>query len=583
MQNSMTRTVTIDQSRADDAARTVAATLSTEYAVSRHHGDEILLHEPDAVDLSRSPLPLVVSHDTNALPIGLVDQIRIEDRKLKGQIRFGESERAREIWKDVQAGVLRNLSIGYTIDETETDGDDFIAIRWTPYEVSAVSIGADPDAGIGRKLETKRNVKMENIEVKETRSERRKAKSEDSDELFRVKEIAAIGKNHSQPELANQAIVEGWHLERFRGALLEKVATRGPSPEASVVLGMNSREINGFSLTRAINAQMSGDWRHAGLEREAIEAAADFYGKSTERIILPPELMRRDFTKSGTSSATIQTDVLAGSFIDLLRNASLMMDRVTTLNGLVGDVAVPRLTAGSTAYWVGEGSDVTESTPTVDQVSLSPNTVGALVDVSRKMLLQSTPAAETLIRSDLALTLATEVDRAIINGSGSSNQPTGILNTSSIGDVAGGTNGLAPTWNHLVELISDVAVANADSAGVFVTNAAVEAKLRKTAKVSSTDSVMILDESGRVAGREMLISNQVPSTLTKGTSSSVCSAIIYGDLRQVLLAEWGSLEIDVDQSTNFASGTVRVRALWDIDVAVRHAEAFSAMQDALTS
>ena len=81
----------------------------------------------------------------------------------------------------------------------------------------------------------------------------------------------------------------------------------------------------------------------------------------------------------------------------------------------------------------------------------------------------------------------------------------------------------------------------------------------------------------------MLISNQVPSTLTKGTSSSVCSAIIYGDLRQVLLAEWGSLEIDVDQSTNFASGTVRVRALWDIDVAVRHAEAFSAMQDALTS
>lgn len=555
---------------------TIEASLSSEYPVDRPgYGQEVLVHTADAVDLSRAPLPLITSHDHSQTPVGVVEQIRIIGNKLRGLIRLGKSKRARELLEDIKGGILKNLSIGYQVIEAERDGETYRVTKWAPYEASLVSVPADPTVGIGRSeplsLATKRkgNITMEKRDM-------------ENEERRRSSQILALGQAHNDAEGAIKAVSEGMTLNKYRGRLLSKIEER-PAPETGAVLGMNKHEINGFSFMRAIEAQLTGDWRKAGLEREAINAAADLLGRTSENIIIPPDLMRRDLTKSGTSSATIQTDVLDGSFIDILRNASLMLDRVTFLDGLVGDAALPRLSGSSTAYWVAEGSNVTESTPTMDQLSLSPSTVGGLVDISRKMMLQSTPAAEDLVRHDLAATLATEIDRAIINGSGSGAEPTGILGTSGIGDVAGGTNGAAPTWTHLMGLIEDVAVGNADNAdGVFVTNAKVESKLRQTAKVSSTDSVMCLEDS-TIAGREVLVTNQVPSNLTKGTSSGVCSAVIYADLSQVVLGSWGSLELAVDQNTHFASGAIRVRALWDVDFGLRHTAAFSAMQDALTA
>lgn len=586
MNESMTRTVTIDHTRADEESRTVYATLSTEYGIVRSYGNEILLHESDAVDLTRTPFPLVVDHDTSELPIGLVEQVRVVGRKLKGVLRFGESERAKEIWQDVRSGVIRNLSIGYRIHDSRMDGEDLIVTSWEPYEVSAVAVGADPHAGIGRSM------KKVNEMEKMSRSERKAQKRSNEDVVSDINEILHLGKQHGEMEMAQDEVRNGTSLEDFHSKLLGRIALSKmishSKPEGNpVLIGMNQNEMNNFSFVRAIRAHHTGDWRRAGLEREAIQAAADQVGKSTENIVIPPDMMQRDlaqrdFTKAGTSSASIQTTILSSSFIDILRNHSLLLDRVQMLAGLTGDIAIPRMSGSATSYWVAEGSNVTESTPTLDQVTLQPKTVGGLVDISRKMLLQSTPDAEMMIRNDLGMVLATEVDRAIINGSGSGAEPEGILNTSGIGSVAIDTNGGAPTWSHMMELIEDVAAANADNNGVFVTNAAVEAKLRKTAKVSSTDSMMILEESGKIAGRDVLVTNQVPSDLTKGAGSSL-SAIVYGDISQVLMGQWGTLELDVDKSNQFASGAIRVRALWDVDVAVRHAAAFSAVVDAVTT
>lgn len=586
MNESMTRTVTIDHTRADEESRTVYATLSTEYGIVRSYGNEILLHESDAVDLTRTPFPLVVDHDTSELPIGLVEQVRVVGRKLKGVLRFGESERAKEIWQDVRSGVIRNLSIGYRIHDSRMDGEDLIVTSWEPYEVSAVAVGADPHAGIGRSM------KKVNEMEKMSRSERKAQKRSNEDVVSDINEILHLGKQHGEMEMAQDEVRNGTSLEDFHSKLLGRIAMSKmishSKPEGNpVLIGMNQNEMNNFSFVRAIRAHHTGDWRRAGLEREAIQAAADQVGKSTENIVIPPDMMQRDlaqrdFTKAGTSSASIQTTILSSSFIDILRNHSLLLDRVQMLAGLTGDIAIPRMSGSATSYWVAEGSNVTESTPTLDQVTLQPKTVGGLVDISRKMLLQSTPDAEMMIRNDLGMVLATEVDRAIINGSGSGAEPEGILNTSGIGSVAIDTNGGAPTWSHMMELIEDVAAANADNNGVFITNAAVEAKLRKTAKVSSTDSMMILEESGKIAGRDVLVTNQVPSDLTKGAGSSL-SAIVYGDISQVLMGQWGTLELDVDKSNQFASGAIRVRALWDVDVAVRHAAAFSAVVDAVTT
>jgi HK97 family phage major capsid protein len=252
------------------------------------------------------------------------------------------------------------------------------------------------------------------------------------------------------------------------------------------------------------------------------------------------------------------------------------------MNNLVGNIAIPRQTGGATAYWVAESGAVTESQAAFDQVTLSPETVGAFSDISRRLLLQSSMDVEAFVRNDLATTLALEIDRAAINGSGSSNQPTGILNVSGIGSVVGGTNGAAPDWADIVDLESAVAVDNADVGTLgYLTNSAVRGKLLQTEKASSTGQ-FIWTDNNTLRGYKAAVSNQVPSTLTKG-SSSVCSAIIFGNWNDLLIGTWGGIDINIDTSTGSASGTVRVVALQDVDVAVRHAESFAAMQDATTA
>ena len=173
---------------------------------------------------------------------------------------------------------------------------------------------------------------------------------------------------------------------------------------------------------------------------------------------------------------------------------------------------------------------------------------------------------------------ADSVDRA------TAARPGGILNTSGIGSVAGGTNGLAPTLDHLLDLKKEVAVDNADVASCgYLTNAKVEAVL---SKAKDSQSQYLLSPYGtelgrsQIAGRRFEVSNNVPSNLTKGSGSNL-SAVIYGNFADLLIGLYGTLEILVDPYTDFAKGTTGVRALQTIDIAVRHAESFAAMQDAI--
>ena len=145
---------------------------------------------------------------------------------------------------------------------------------------------------------------------------------------------------------------------------------------------------------------------------------------------------------------------------------------------------------------------------------------------------------ESFVRNDLATVLALAIDLAAINGSGSNNQPTGILNTSGIGSVAGGTNGLAPAWSHLVDLESAVSIANADVGTLgYLTNAKVRGKLKQTSKVSGQNGFIWEAGNTPVNGYMAGVSNQVPSNLTKGSSSGVCSAILFGNFADLIIGQ----------------------------------------------
>jgi HK97 family phage major capsid protein len=355
-------------------------------------------------------------------------------------------------------------------------------------------------------------------------------------------------------------------------------------------IGMGKQDLRDYSIVRAMRAQIThkGMWReHAPLEAEASDAVAALNGKQPQGFYVPDDVLheKRDLTVATAASGGYLKATEYMSMIEMLRN-SLVLSRAgaTVLTGLVGDLAFPKQTAAATAYWVAEAGVPTESQQTLGQVPMSPKTVAAWTDYTRKLMLQSSVDIENFVRSDLAAVLARAVDVAGLHGSGSSNQPTGVASTSGIGSVVIGTNGGAPTYDHITQLEREVAIDNADFGTLkFVTNPKVRYKLRNT-KIG-TDQRMVWNDQREqeLIGYPALISNQVSSTLTKGSSSGVCSAIFFGNWQSLMLGFWSGIDILVDPYSLSTAGSYRVVAFQDVDVAVRYAQSFAAILDATTT
>ncbi len=289
------------------------------------------------------------------------------------------------------------------------------------------------------------------------------------------------------------------------------------------------------------------------------------------------------------SGYTVQTTVMP--IIELLRNR-MMVKRLgaQVLSGLVGNLAFPRQEGAPTLNWSAEnpGSDTgdTDLTSYFGQVSMGPKSAIATIPYSKQLLAQSSADIEQFFRNDLTMANALGLDLAAIAGTGT-NQPTGILNTTGIGSVIGGTNGLAPDWGHIVDLETEVAIDNADVGNLaYLTNAKVRGKLRQTEKASTT--AQFIWEKGLEAGFGEMngyragVSNQVASNLDKGTSTGVCSAIIYGNWEDLLIGEWGVIELIVDPYAKKKQGLVEITSTMLVDIAVRNPQSFAAMKDALT-
>jgi len=333
-------------------------------------------------------------------------------------------------------------------------------------------------------------------------------------------------------------------------------------------IGMSEKESRSFSFLRAINYLANPTDRaareSAAFEIEASDAAAAKLGRQSRGITIPQDVLRRDLSV-GTASAggnLVATDLDAGSFIDLLRNASALDQAgATVLTGLVGNVAIPRQSGAATAYWVAESGAPTESQQTVDQVSLTPRTVAAFTDYSRRLMLQSSIDVENMVRNDLARVLALKIDVAGLYGTGNSSEPLGLKLTTGVGteDFAADT----PTFAEVVALESDVAGANAlTGSPVYLMNAAMRGALKTKAK--DTGSGLFVMEGDLVNGYRGILSNQVAS-----------NDLWFGNFADLIIGYFSGLDLMVDPYTHSTSGTVRVVAMQDCDIAVRHPESFS--------
>lgn len=354
--------------------------------------------------------------------------------------------------------------------------------------------------------------------------------------------------------------------------------------------GNLDRELRSFSLVRAVAAQVPGMNVDAGRERELSAELAKRAGRPFQGIAIPMAIFHQPVEQrvgttaapvGGPGSNLIQTTLDGGQYIDLLRSA-LIARRLGAriISGLVGNVDIPRMKVGSTAGWVAENAALSFSDVEHDKVSLTPKHAGCITEFSRNMLMQPSVDVEQLMRRDFATVLAQTLDLAAIAGTGSSNQPTGILATSGIGSVASGTNGAALTFDNVADLQGQVADDNAEMGTMaFATNT----KVRRAAAKLKDSQNRPLGLATVFQGMPVGFSNNVPSNLTKGTASGICSALIYGNWSDLLIGLWSELDLLVNpyETTAYSKGNVQIRGMMTVDIQVRHPESFAAIKDIL--
>jgi HK97 family phage major capsid protein len=337
-------------------------------------------------------------------------------------------------------------------------------------------------------------------------------------------------------------------------------------------------ELRQFSLRKAILSQIPGHNVDCSRERELSAEITRRSGRTFQGIAVPATVFETEtrvvttaLPAAGPGSNLISTDYMGAQFIDHLR-AALVTRRLgaTILSGLVSNVAIPRLKTSATSFWVAENSAITASDPAIDQVTLSPKHVGALTEFSRNMLLQSTPDIEDMLRRDFAAVIARAIDTAALKGGGS-NEPTGIMSTSNVASVTMTT----PSWTTVLQLIQEVEVDNALQGSLgFAGNANVTKKLRSTAKVSSTDSVMIMEDPNTLAGYPYVSSSLVPDD---PSSPSDKTSLIFGAWQDLIIGFWSEFDFLVNpfESVAYTKGNVQVRGMGTCDVKLRHVESFA--------
>lgn len=611
------RSVVIDQA-VDVEHRTVTASVASETPIQMWSDwKEVLSHAPGAMRMGQrqKSLPLLLGHDPDRV-VGVIDAIRQEDGRTYATMRFASDEEGEKAFTRVKDHILTNVSIGYRVFKRSEDEEQKIttATDWEIFEVSLVAMPADASVGVYRSLNQatekeplmgdKNQATAATAAQKETAPAVQVSENEvRAAERARIQEIETMCRQFNiDDNRRNDLINRGASVDEARAAIMDTLSAQRQAPAADSKrdfdIGMSEAERRRYSLVRALNAHMTGNWREAGLEREVSVELARRMGRDSNGFFMPTDLpmMREAGYYVGTPTQggnLVKTDLLMGSFIDILRNkAAVMQLGATFLPGLVGKVEIPRQSGVSATQWIQETGTVTGSNATFDKVALDMKTIAAKSFVSRNMLRQVTMSVENFVRNELATSIALAIDLAALSGSGSGSEPKGLASQTGILTVEGGTNGAAITFDHLIDMETKVADANADGTSMaYLANAVTIGALKKI-KDANNNYIWkpIVGASrnaipGEVNGYPVARSNQARKNLTKGTSSGVCSEIFFGNWADLLIGEWGVLEIlpNPYSAAAYDNGGLEIRALQSVDIAVRHPESFCRMADVLVN
>lgn len=625
--------------------RVVRCSISSETPYARYMADpesgewvkalEVLGHGPGEIDDTRMRDGLVIQDHHYGEQIGIMDKPEVKDGKICGTIRFGHSQKARDIEADALDGIKRNMSVGYIVNEYKRDGVDaatglpiFRVTNWTPYEASFVNVPADTNIGVGRKADTTENrsdgktaeaghPETKNIEAATIAAERKDQMKLTAEQRQKIRELASAA--HVSGEEVADILTSERSFEEIREELLNRrekylaeLAKKPakPAEEARAVIdeGDKAKIRQKYDFAKVLRyyaevAESKYSSIDIGFEREVSDELAKQTGRAVQGILLPDFVGNRAAANAndggltlgtpayntdtaaggitgigGTGKDTIATMLLAGQFIDALVATLVLREQLgaEVLTGLVGNISIPK--GGSiSGGWVAEGSNVAKKNPTFGQITATPHTYGAYVDITRKLLLQSSVNVQAKVLEWLMYACAAGIETAAFQGAGTSGAPTGLCTALNAAATAWSN---APTFDKIVDLVAATKTANSYKPSMkFVGNSGVWAKLAKTRDYEVlTDgaqtpknvgaiggSVRLLDTAtNKVIGRDFVEANLMPA-----------AKLLFGDFTQLSVCLWSGTDIIVDPYANDTNGGLRLVALQDSDILIKRPESFA--------
>ena len=585
--------------RADDMEenedRTIPVVFSTEHEYRNWFGREILSHDPGACDMERmgnKTAPVMLNHNRSE-QIGVVEGASVVDRQGKATLRFSRSTLGEEIYRDILEGIRSQVSAGYKIRKWEVDKTDpndplYTILEWTPFEISVVTLNADPKAIVQRagyfypvddesdRLPAGEPTKREDKEMAEPKV----TAAVPTAQSF---EIYERGKAEEEQNLAMEIINKGGNLEDFEKELKAKRDLLSKEKAPDPVAEREERDANRFRVSDLI-FQMLNPGAERGQQAliEAKDLTSDAEKKGFVRygansVILPfsrldgmddskHKLAQRDLTSLDASGGhLIGDDVRGDIFVWALRNKMVLGDMVTMLTGLRGDVSIPAETTEPTAAWVAENAAPTESNPVIGQIPLTPHHARGFVEISNTLISQSSVDVEMVIRESLVKAIALIVDKAILTGTGSSNQPSGIDSIASLSTTSYSTSIANATLGDIIAVETALDTANApDMNRAWICAPNVRAKYRTvpigTGGVPSWYMGMLLDSPAHVT-------NQAPA-----------GEAYYASWKECFCALWDAISVQVNPFSLDTQGLTRVVASQFVDVGFAHGGSFAKLE-----
>jgi HK97 family phage major capsid protein len=398
-------------------------------------------------------------------------------------------------------------------------------------------------------------------------------------QLHEIREARAAKVSEARSLVSGDTALTPEQKTRFDKLKAEITSLEADEQRAVFVEDMERRAVSGqtadrsqaalkneVSLLEAIRCQLEG--------RAATGAVAEYSAEVEKRtgnkgVFVPLSAFESRAAQTTTTAAGIvPNDFRPDLFVGPLRNSLVMRTLgARVLTGLVGNVVIPRQKTSHVAQWIAEGESLTETGMTFDNITLQPRHVGALTELSRQLIQQSSPQIEQIVRDDMSAVIAEAFDTAMLTGDGIK-QPLGILATTGIQTA----NLATLDWASLMLMLQKLGISNVNP-NAWLTSPAVATKLR-TALKSATAGSGYLMENGTAAGLPVAVTNAMPLKLTKGQ-------VLLGDFSELFVGVWDSVQILVNpyESAAYARGGVKVRAMLTADAAVRRPEAFVLASD----